>query len=187
METINNELASAVITGTSLGRCLKMSLEELQGEHLANHNNNNNRKDNDNNDDTSSSSSIIRLDKRSVDCILNAFGNAAVATTTCSASTTTTTTTNDESITDGSSLRPRPPPRVLLRGRCAHYNRYGRYWSISIDNVSMKQRPINIKKRRTKENRSSIWDRDTDDYTLDESNAIILIKEPIELMAYGDG
>jgi hypothetical protein len=189
----NKEISSAVLSGTSLGRCLKMALDQVVSS------TDNDDDDDDDNDDPSATSSLIRLDKQAVDNIFNAFGSAA-ADTLVAASLEEET----PSVT-AATPPPHPAPRVLLQGRCKHYNRFGRYWSISIEDVKMKQRPTKfIQKRRGR--RASIWDRDEEivfDTTDQEGGAattadkqrqsnntrqnVVSIDETIELMAYGDG
>jgi hypothetical protein len=191
------EISSAVLSGTSLGRCLKMALDQVVSS-----TDNDDDDDDDGNDDPSATSSPIRLDKQAVDNIFNAFGSAA-------ADTSVAASLEEETPYVTAATPPPPPhpaPRVLLQGRCKHYNRFGRYWSISIEDVKMKQRPTKFTQKR-RGRRASMWDRDeeivfdTKDQEGDAATTtadnqwrsnnnrqnVVSIDETIELMAYGDG
>merc|ERR1712007_179264 len=63
-------------------------------------------------------------------------------------------------------------PRVLLKGRCDYYNKFGKNWMVSMDEVRIKARPTKFTKRR-RGDRPSLWDRDDDGNTSTKKEIVV--------------
>lgn len=205
--TLDREFASAVLTGTVIGRSLKDALDCLRQEDEENQkqattttiqaaavdtSNNTNicqteaslslsNKKNDNN-----GTCVIRMDDTSVEKILQSFGEAVA----------------ESRYDDQQSLVVGAAPRALLQGRCEYHNKFGHNVIISMDQVRIKSRPVKYRKF-FRGDKQSLWDRDNDGSNDDDSDDDrmsnnnnkkkrkktsneIAVKETIQLLSYGD-
>ena len=177
------EFASAVLTGTVIGRSLQDALLSLSQEDVEDQAAGNPAQstrpcvdgiNEDENEDDSDYSKpphkeptcVVRMNIQSMNRIIKSFGEAAAESRIC-----------NEPDKDSA-------PRALLKGRCDHYNKYGQNWMVSMDQVRIKARPNSFMKRR-RDDRPSLWDRD-DDRTATTTKKEIVVKEKIQLLAYGD-
>lgn len=156
------EFASAVLTGTIIGRTLQDALYSLEQE------------------DTQ----IVETDKA------NAEGEEEKPPIREVATTATIQMNGEcvqgilESFQQSVAKKHIPTikaPRVLLKGRCDFYNRYGQNWMVTMDSVKLKERPTKFRKRR-RDDRPSLWDRDDDDKNNIEKD----VEGKVQLLAYGD-
>ena len=181
------EFASAVLTGTVIGRSLQDALhsliqEDIEAQAVGNLTqstrpcvdviNEDNEDDDGNGSDHIKSSQkdlkcVVRMNKQSTNQILKSFGEAVAESRIC-----------HEPDKDSA-------PRALLKGRCDHYNKYGQNWMVSMDQVRIKARPTKFTKRR-RDDRPSLWDRDDDRTTTTTTKKEVDVKEKIQLLAYGD-
>jgi len=155
----NQELVSSVLTGTVIGRSLQEALQSLEEEDKYDDNAGLSKND---------GKRLVKMNTATVDQIIKSFGEA-VAESKIGPS---------ESVNNNALA-----PRVLLKGRCDSYNKYGRNWMVSMDKVRIKARPIKFTKRR-RGDRPSLWDRDDDGNT--SMTKEITVKEKMQLLAYGD-
>ena len=184
------EFASAVLSGTVIGRSLQDALYSLSqedekdqsiqppGDDNDDDGDDDEEIDDDNDDDddddddqqqTTTSSqkkkdnkkNHVRMDAHSMDKIVKSFGDA-VAESSRIIGSSSPAECEAEADQQQQDLLAVAPPRALLKGRCKHYNKFGQNWMVSIDQVRIKQRPIKFTKRR-RYDRPSLWDRDNDD------------------------
>lgn len=173
------EFASAVLTGTIIGRSLQDALRSLQREdsRVVETSDATETADSEDEDDppirevvpkpsTSTSSSTVKMNDGCMGNILQAFQEGIVQSQ-----------IHRFPEKDGA-------PRVLVKGRCDSYNRYGQNWMVAMDSVKLKARPTKFRKRR-RNDRPSLWDRDNDDNHKNPQREVVL-KEKIQLLAYGD-
>ena len=171
------EFASAVLTGTVIGRSLQDALQSLSREDTVEKN----IYANEDIDDsappiqeiipkrtTATATATVKMTDECLDKILESFREGVVQSK-----------THPET---------NMAPRALMKGRCDSYNRYGRNWMVAMDTVKLKERPTKFRKRR-RDDRPSLWDRDDDiDVDAKEQNSKkeIVLNEKVQLLAYGD-
>lgn len=181
------EFASAVLTGTVIGRSLGRALESLASEDsecparsLPAHDS---EDGSDKNDGSSSDTDMhsapvrdIRLIKQSLPSVVRMDGSVADEILRAFREGIADSRISHRPEADGA-------PQILLRGRCDHYNRYGQNWMVAMDSVKLKARPNKFTKRR-RDDRPSLWDRDDDGGTASEKE--LQLNEKIQLLACGD-
>jgi hypothetical protein len=202
------EFASAVLSGTVIGRSLQDALYYLSQEDEKDQSiqqagddsdgdddeGNDVGNDNDDDDDQQTTTSSqkkkddkkipVRMDVHSMDKIIKSFGDAVAESSRIIGSSSPAEC--EAEADQQQDLLAVVPPRALLKGRCKHYNKFGQNWLVSIDQVLIKQRPIKFTKRR-RNDRPSLWDRDNDDGIITTTKEKeIPVKEKIQLLAYGD-
>jgi hypothetical protein len=172
------EFASALLTGTVIGRSLQDALQSLSREDAADLTAVRNPMHVSEEESGSESDSngppvrevlrkpIVTMNGESVDKILQSFREGVAE----------------------SRIRHNPEkdraPRAVLKGRCDCYNRYGQNWMVAMDTVKLKARPTKFTKRR-RDDRPSLWDRDDDGGGRTTQKETILNKK-IQLLVYGD-
>jgi hypothetical protein len=176
------EFASAVLSGTVIGRSLQDALHSLSQEDEKDQSSQpgddddeeNGDGDDDDDDQQATTSSkkkkaddkkyIVRMDVHSMDKIIKSFGDAVAESSRKEIGNSSPAECEAEADADDQQqdLLAVAAPRALLKGRCKHYNKFGQNWMVSIDQVRIKQRPIKFTKRR-RNDRPSLWDRDNDD------------------------
>ena len=156
------EFASAVLTGTIIGRTLQDALRSLEQEDTQIVDTD---KANAEGDEEKppigevTTTATIQMNGECVQGILESFEQGVAKTR----------------------IHTSKAPRVLLKGRCDSYNRYGQNWMVAMDSVKLKERPTKFRKRR-RDDRPSLWDRDDDD----NNNAEKEVEGEVQLLAYGD-
>uniref|UniRef100_A0A7S4AX42 Uncharacterized protein n=1 Tax=Pseudo-nitzschia australis TaxID=44445 RepID=A0A7S4AX42_9STRA len=176
------EFASAVLTGTVIGRTLQDALRSLSEEDTEDPATEyatkldrprgdgiNEEKEDEGDHDTrpyENKKKIVRMDKQSMGRIIRSFQEAVTGSRIC-----------HEPDKDSA-------PRALLKGRCDYYNKYGQNWMVVMDQVRIKARPRKFTKRR-RDKRPSLWDRD-DDRTATTTKKELVVTEKIQLLAYRD-
>eukprot|EP00533_Pseudo-nitzschia_delicatissima_P008936 CAMPEP_0116089420 /NCGR_PEP_ID=MMETSP0327-20121206/6414_1 /TAXON_ID=44447 /ORGANISM="Pseudo-nitzschia delicatissima, Strain B596" /LENGTH=175 /DNA_ID=CAMNT_0003580607 /DNA_START=106 /DNA_END=634 /DNA_ORIENTATION=+ len=70
----------------------------------------------------------------------------------------------------------------IAQGKVDSYNRYSQNWMVSMDSVKLKERPTKFRKRR-RDDRPSLWDRDDDN---NNNNTEKEVEGKVQLLAYGD-
>ncbi|VEU43591.1 unnamed protein product [Pseudo-nitzschia multistriata] len=177
------EFASAVLTGTVIGRTLQDALRSLSEEDSDDHATDEyatksdgtqaradgideDTEDGGDGDGVQDEKCAVRMDSQSMNRILKSFQEAVVESRLC------------HKPDNGKA------PRGLLKGRCDYFNRYGQNWMVLMDEVQIKARPQKFTKRR-RDDRPSLWDRD-DDKTAKTTKKEIVVKEKMQLLAYGD-
>ena len=176
------EFASAVLTGTVIGRTLQDALRSLSEEDTKDlateHGTKSDRPCGDGINEESEDGRdhdtppyqnkkiIVRMDGQSIGRIMKSFQEAVTESRIC-----------HEPDKDSA-------PRALLKGRCDYYNKYGQNWMVVMDQVRIKARPRKFTKRRRDE-RPSLWDRD-DDRTATTTKKELVVTEKIQLLAYRD-
>lgn len=174
------EFASAVLTGTVIGRSLQDALRSLSEEDAKNptgenteevdrrrgHDTKDGGEEGDGDSSVKRNACHVRMNDQSVERILKSFEEAISESRIC-----------HEPDKDSA-------PHVLLKGRCDHYNKYGQNWMVSMDQVRIKARPTKFVKRR-RDDRPSLWDRD-DDREVTARKKEMVMKEKLQLLVYGD-
>jgi len=169
------EFASAVLTGTVIGRSLQDALQSLQREdsqivETSDADETFNSEDEDGppiREVVPKPPTSVKMTGGCMDSILQAFQEGISASK-----------IHCFPEKDGA-------PRVLVKGRCDSYNRYAQNWMVAMDSVKLKGRPTKFRKRR-RDDRPSLWDRDDDDNKNKNTQKEIVLKEKIQLLAYGD-
>ena len=174
------EFASALITGTVIGRSLQDALQSLSSEDAGDPTTVRTPMHVSEEESESESDSngppvrevlrkpIVKMNGESVDKILQSFREGVA-----------------ESRIHHNPEKDRTP-RALLKGRCDCYNRYGQNWMVAMDKVKLKARPTKFTKRR-RDDRPSLWDRDDDDDAGGRTaQKEIVLNKKIQLLVYGD-
>ena len=160
------EFASAVLTGTAIGRSLQDALQSLAQQDAE-------EPENDSDSDDSATKPpiheirtkpLVTMTESCQESILQSFRTRVAQTN-----------------------RQDSAPLGLLQGKCDFHNRYGQNWMISLDQVKLKERPQKFSKRK-RENRPSLWDRDMDNPKRHNGKQTkeVILKKKVQLLAYGD-